>query len=202
VLYEPDETPKYAHFMTSGIASIVSSMTNGASAEVGIWGREGLVESFHLLGQAKIPTRCFIQMDATALRMPFKDLQKEFLEQPDLRSAVLQCVQSQGFILGQLAACNRLHEAEQRLARWLLMVRDRVQSEIYYLTQEFLANMLGARRTTVTAAAGALQRRGLIQYSRGRIHIVDPAGLEKAACECYGTVRNLYRNFYSQAQGS
>lgn len=197
VLYEPDEAPRYAHFVTSGIASIVSAMSTGASAEVGIWGSEGLVESFHLLGKAKIPTRCFIQMEATALRMPFKELQKEFQENDDLRDAVLQCVQSQGFILGQLAACNRLHEAEERLARWLLMVRDRVDSETYFLTQEFLGNMLGARRTTVTAAAGALQRKGLIKYSRGRIHITDSAGLESAACECYKTVRSLYLNFYS-----
>jgi CRP-like cAMP-binding protein len=197
VLYEPDEAPRYAHFVTSGIASIVSAMSTGASAEVGIWGSEGLVESFHLLGKAKIPTRCFIQMEATALRMPFKELQKEFQENDDLRDAVLQCVQSQGFILGQLAACNRLHEAEERLARWLLMVCDRVDSETYFLTQEFLGNMLGARRTTVTAAAGALQRKGLIKYSRGRIHITDSAGLEKAACECYKTVRSLYLNFYS-----
>lgn len=200
VLYEPDETPKYAHFVTSGIASIVSSMSNGATAEVGIWGSEGLVESFHLLGRAKIPTRCFIQMEATALRMPYKDLQKEFQENEVLRQAVLQCVQTQGFILGQLAACNRLHEAEERLARWLLMVRDRVDSDTYFLTQEFLANMLGARRTTVTAAAGTLQRKGLIKYSRGRIRIVDSAGLENEACECYKTVRNLYFNFYSTAQ--
>jgi CRP-like cAMP-binding protein len=199
VLYEPDETPKYAHFMTSGIASIVSTMSDGASAEVGIWAKEGLVESFHLLGNAKIPNRCFIQMEATALRMSFKDLQKEFQESPELHAAVLQCVQSQGFILGQLAACNRLHEAEERLARWLLMVRDRVDSESYFLTQEFLANMLGARRTTVTAAAGELQRNGLIKYSRGRIHIVDPDGLENAACECYKTVRTLHENFYSAA---
>lgn len=199
VLYEPDEVPKHAHFITSGIASIVSSMADGASAEVGIWGSEGLVESFHLLGKARIPTRCFIQMEATALRMPFKDLQKEFLDSPELRVAVLQCVQSQGFILGQLAACNRLHEAEERLARWLLMVRDRVDSESYLLTQEFLANMLGARRTTVTAAAGTLQRKGLIKYSRGRIRIIDAAGLENAACECYKTVRNLYLNFYNAA---
>jgi CRP-like cAMP-binding protein len=199
VLYEPDEIPKYAHFMTSGIASIVSSMSNGSSAEVGVWGSEGLVESFHLLGRARIPTRCFIQMDATALRMPYKELQKEFLENEGLRESVLQCVQSQGFILGQLAACNRLHEAEERLARWLLMVRDRVESDTYFLTQEFLANMLGARRTTVTAAAGALQRKGLIKYSRGRISIVDSAGLEDATCECYKTVRNLYLNFYSEA---
>jgi len=199
VLYEPDETPKYAHFMTSGIASIVSSMANGASAEVGVWGKEGLVESFHLLGKARIPNRCFLQMEGTALRMPFKELQKEFLENIEMRDAVLQCVQSQGFILGQLAACNRLHEAEQRLARWLLMVRDRVESDSYFLTQEFLANMLGARRTTVTAAAGTLQRKGFIQYSRGRIRIVDSPGLEDAACECYRTVRNLYMNFYSAA---
>jgi len=199
VLYEPDETPKYAHFMTSGIASIVSSMANGASAEVGVWGSEGLVESFHLLGRAKIPTRCFIQMDATALRMPYKELQKEFLENEGLRETVLQCVQSQGFILGQLAACNRLHEAEERLARWLLVVRDRVESETFFLTQEFLANMLGARRTTVTAAAGTLQRKGFIKYSRGRIRIIDFAGLEDAACECYKTVRNLYLDFYCPA---
>jgi CRP-like cAMP-binding protein len=158
------------------------------------------VESFHLLGKAKIPTRCFIQMEATALRMPYKELQKDFLEKPELRDAVLQCVQSQGFILGQLAACNRLHEAEERLARWLLMVRDRVDSESYFLTQEFLGNMLGARRTTVTAAAGTLQRKGLIKYSRGRIRIIDAGGLENAACECYKTVRNLHLDFYSEAQ--
>jgi len=200
VVYEPDEIPKYAHFMTSGIASVVSSMSNGASAEVGVWGQEGLAESFHLLGTAKIPTRCFIQMEATALRMPFKELQKEFLENEELRAAVLQCVQSQSFILGQLAACNRLHEAEERLARWLLMVRDRVESENYFLTQEFLANMLGARRTTVTAAAGALQRKGIIKYSRGRIRIIDAPALEKAACECYKTVRALYRDFYGAAE--
>jgi CRP-like cAMP-binding protein len=197
VLYEPDECPKFAHFMTSGIASIVGTMSTGACAEVGIWGKEGLVEGFHLLGSARIPTRCFIQIEGTALRMPFKDLQKEFHENEELRECVLQSVQSQGAILGQLAACNRLHEAEERLARWFLMVRDRMESDAFYLTQEFLAVMLGSRRTTVTAAAGALQRKGLIRYSRGRIHIVDPAGLEKEACECYATVREIYQNFYS-----
>ena len=197
VLYEPDETPKFAHFMTSGIASIVGTMSSGASAEVGIWGKEGLVECFHLLGSARIPTRCFIQIEGSALRMPFKDLQKEFDESDELRECVLQSVQSQGAILSQLAACNRLHEAEERLARWFLMVRDRIENDTFYLTQEFLAVMLGSRRTTVTAAAGALQRQGLIRYSRGRIHIVDPAGLQKEACECYSTVREIYQNFYS-----
>ena len=197
VLYEPDETPKFANFMTSGIASVVSSMSNGASAEVGIWGKEGLVESLHLLGNARIPTRCYIQVAGSALRMPFKDLQKEYLENTELHDCILQGVQSHGFILGQMAACNRLHEAEERLARWLLMVGDRMETNDFYLTQEFLATMLGSRRTTVTAAASTLQRKGLIKYSRGRIHIVDPAGLKEAACECYPTVHELYRNFYS-----
>ena len=196
VLYEPDETPKFAHFLTSGIASLVGTMSSGACAEVGLWGKEGLVECFHLLGSAHIPTRCFMQIGGTALRIPFKELQKEFHENQELHECILQSVQSQGAIIAQLAACNRLHEAEERLARWFLMVRDRIDSDSFYLTQEFLAAMLGSRRTTVTAAAGMLQRKGTIRYSRGRIHIVDPAGLEKEACECYPTVREIHQNFY------
>jgi CRP-like cAMP-binding protein len=198
-MYERDETPKFAHFLTGGIASIVGIMSSGASAEVGIWGREGMVECFHLLGNARIPTRCFMQIEGTALRIPFKDMQREFLECTEMRECVLQGVQSQIAILGQLAACNRLHEAEERLARWFLTVRDRLEADNFYLTQEFLAVMLGSRRTTVTAAAGALQRKGLIRYSRGRIHIVDPVGLESEACECYATVREIYRSFYGVA---
>lgn len=199
ILYEADETPKYAHFLTAGVASIVVSMSNGASTEVGIWGREGLVESFHLLGGARLPFRCIVQMESTALRMPFKELQREFHESHELRECVLQGVQSQSAILGQLAGCNRLHEAEARLARWLLMVRDRTEVDTFLLTQEFLAIMLGSRRTTVTAAAGALQRKGLIRYSRGRIHVCNPESLENVACECYGTVRDLYASFYCGA---
>ena len=199
ILYEAGETPKYAHFLTSGVASIVISMSNGASTEVGLWGREGLVESFHLLGTASIPTRCIVQMESTALRMPFKELQKEFQENQQLRDCVLQGMQSHSAITTQLAACNRLHEAEARLARWLLMVRDRAETDTFCITQEFLAIMLGARRTTVTAAAGALQRRGLIQYTRGRIHISNRHDLANVACECYGTVREMYGSFYCGA---
>lgn len=199
VIYEPGEAPKFAHFLTGGIASIVGTMSSGASAEVGLWGKEGLVECFHLLGNARVPTRCFIQVEGTALRMPFKDLQREFRENEEMRDRVLQAAQGQVAISGQLAACNRLHEAEERLARWFLMVRDRIETDNFYITQEFLAIILGSRRTTVTAAAGALQRKGLIRYSRGRIHLIDPAGLEKEACECYATVREIYRNFYGAA---
>ena len=199
VFYEPDETPKFAHFITSGVASIVVSMSNGASTEVGLWGREGLVESFHLLGNARVPNRCIAQMETTALRIPFHELQKEFHECAEFRDCVLQGVQSQSAILGQLAGCNRLHEAEARLARWLLMVCDRTESDTFYITQEFLAVMLGARRTTVTAAASELQRRGLIHYSRGRIHLSDPQTLQQVACECYPTIKELYGSFYCGA---
>ena len=196
LLYEVDETPKYAHFLTSGLASVVSTMSDGSTAEVGIWGKEGLVESFQLLGNSSTPNRCFIQVAGTALRMPFNELQAEFLENEELRTCILQGVQSHGFILGQLAACNRLHEAEQRLARWLLMVGDRMESPNFFITQEFLATMLGSRRTTVTLAASQLQRKGLIKYSRGRIQILNASGLEKSACECYCIVRDLYWNYY------
>ena len=198
VLYKPGEVPQYAHFMTSGVTSIVTFMADGSGTEVGLIGREGLVEAFHLLGPARIQTTGFVQLAGTALRMPFADLQREFLGSEVVRSLILQAVQAQGLILNQLAACNRLHEVEERLARWLLMVQDRVESEKFFLTQEFLAEMLSARRTTVTLAAGSLQRSGLIEYRRGNIHIVDHEGLEGAACECYPIVRDLVANLYKE----
>ena len=192
-LYRAGEKPKFAHFLTSGLASVVTSMTDGRTSEVGIWGRESLAESMHLLGPAKVPNNCFMQVPGTALRMRFSDLQEDFNSSEPIRNLVLQSIQIQGLTLEQLAACNRLHEAEERLARWLLMVEDRVGESSYSLTQEFLGDMLGARRTTVTLAAGTLQDSGLISYRRGRIRILDREKLEAVACECYQTVRKLWR---------
>jgi CRP-like cAMP-binding protein len=196
-LYKSEETPKFAYFMTSGIASVTADMTDGACAEVGIWGHEGLVGAIHLLGPAKVPHNCFIQVEGTGLRMPYRELQKEYASSEPLKRLILQCVQGEALILGQLAACNRLHESEERLARWLLMVQDRIGGDIIPLTQEFLASMLGARRSTVTLAAGSLQRSGFIEYQRGHIRIVNRQLLEGAACECYRVVAGLYRNLYN-----
>ena len=165
-------------------------MANGAGAEVGLIGREGLVEAINLLGPAASPTTAFIQSAGTALRMPFAELQEQFLTPGPLRQRILECVQGHGFVLSQLAACHGLHEIEERLARWLLMVRDRLDSDRFDLTQEFLAEMLGARRTSVTLAAGTLQRSGLIEYRRGHIHIIDRDGLESAACHTPATEPN------------
>ena len=199
VLYEAEVTPLYAYFLTSGIASVVTAMPDGGTAEVGLIGHEGLVGSFHLLGPAPVTTDCFIQLEATGLRIPLRQLQEAFRSSEEIRDRVLEFVQNQALGLGQLAGCHRLHEAEERLGRWLLMAQDRVQSEDLNFTQEFLAMMLGSRRTTVTAVAGELQRKGLIDYRRGRVRILNRKALEKASCDCYPIIKRLYVDLYKSS---
>jgi CRP-like cAMP-binding protein len=198
-LYEAQKIPRYAYFLTSGIASVVTSMPDGGTAEVGLIGREGIVGSFHLLGPAKVSTECFIQLGATSLRIPFNALAYAFRSNEEIRDRVLECVQEQAVSLSQLAGCNRLHESEERLSRWLLMAQDRTGTESLDFTQEFLGMMLGARRTTVTVIAGVLQRSGLISYSRGKVTILDRQSLEDAACGCYRIMKELYLGLYAQA---
>jgi CRP-like cAMP-binding protein len=197
-LYRPGETPKFAHFMLSGATSIVVFMENGSGVEVGFISNEGLVETLQLLGPSQAPTTGFLQVDGTALRMPFSELRKEFLKSDILRNRILEYSQVQALIANQLTGCNRLHEVEERLARWLLTVADRLGKESFILTQDFLAQMIGTQRTTVTLAAGSLQRSGLIQYRRGDIHIIDREGLQHAACECYPIVRDLVIHLYDR----
>jgi CRP-like cAMP-binding protein len=198
VLYTASRVPVDAYFITSGMASIVGSTSDGETAEVGIVGREGLVGSMHLLGPAVAPTECFIQLSASALKIPFPKLLQLFKSSEQIRERILEFVQEQTLSLSQLATCNRLHDAEERLARWLLMVDDRIQSDQIDLTQEFLAQMLGAQRTTVTMVAGTLQRAGLIEYKRGTLHIINRKELEAAACDCYGVTKKLYSNLYKK----
>jgi len=195
-LYNTEETPVHAYFMTSGMASVVTTMEDGGVAEVGVIGLEGLVGAYHLLGPSKISTDCFIQLEGTALRITMRDLRNAFKTSDDIRDRILEFVQSSSLTISQIAGCNRLHEAEERLARWLLMAQDRTQSHEMYFTQEFLAMMVGARRTTVTLIAGALQRADLIEYSRGRVTILDRERLETAACDCYRISRDLFTNLY------
>jgi CRP-like cAMP-binding protein len=195
-LYEAEQMPRYAYFPTSGIASVVTAMEDGSTTEVGLIGREGVVGAFHLLGPAKVPTSCFIQLEATALRISFPDLVHAFRNHEEIRDRILEFIQEQAVSLSQLAGCNRLHESEERLSRWLLMAQDRTGTEVLDFTQEFLAMMLGARRTTVTVIAGELQRRGLIEYRRGKVTILDRASLEEAACDCYQITKALYAGLY------
>jgi CRP-like cAMP-binding protein len=198
ILYTAGSVPADAYFMTSGVASIVGSTSDGETAEVGIVGREGLVGAMHLLGPAVAPTECFTQLSGSALKMPFPKLLQLFKSSEEVRMRILEFVQEQTLGLSQLATCNRLHNAEERLARWLLMVGDCIQSDTINLTQEFQAQMLGAQRTTVTMVAGTLQRAGLIEYKRGTLHIVNRKKLEAAACDCYGVIKKLYSNLYQK----
>jgi CRP-like cAMP-binding protein len=191
ILVRSGEMPQHAHFMTSGITSVVTYMKDGAAAEVGIIGKEGVVEAMNLLGSARSPTTAFVQVAGSALRIPFAEFQKEAFASGPLLRGILEFVQRHNFALTQLAACNGLHEIVERLARWLLMVQDKVESPKFDLTQEFLATMLGTRRTSVSLAAGSLKQSGLIEYRRGHIRILDREKLQSAACECYPIVRDL-----------
>src|SRR5271170_3191198 len=200
-LYEAEETPKYAYFMTSGLASVVTTMNEGGTAEVGVIGNEGLVGSMHLLGPAPVPTRCFMQLKGSALRIALPELREAFRSSEEIRDRILEFVQEQALSVSQIAGCNRLHGAEERLARWLLMVQDRTESDVMNLTQEFLAEMLGAQRTTVTLVAGILQESGLIEYRRSHVRVVNRENLEHAACDCYQVTKRLYAGLYKRRNG-
>ena len=190
------ETPRYAYFLTSGIASVVVSSEEGGSAETSLIGNEGLTGAFSLLGPTVPPTDCFIQLSGTGYRLSLSTLRKHFQSSEEIRTRILECVQQQAMTTSQLAACNKLHEAEARLARWLLMVQDRTHEPSFQLTQEFLAMMLGTRRTTMALVAGALQRAGFLEYTRGRITIQSREHLEAAACDCYAVTRDLLARLY------
>lgn len=197
VLYEAEQTPRYAFFIVSGLASKMVAMSDGRIAEIGMTASEGVVPCYHLLGGTPTgPARCVVQMQVKAFRISFPELRKEVERSEPLRQLVMKCAQRRNMILSQLTACNRLHNAQQRLARWLLTAHDLTGASSISLNQVLLADILGARRTTVTLAAGALRRRKLISYRRGQIQILDGARLKAAACECYAAVRSLFRNFY------
>lgn len=198
-LYDPNESPKHVHFLDSGLASIVVSMVDGGTVEVATVGREGVPQGMHLLGPTPVPTRCFMQIGGHGLRMNFEAFAAIYAEEEELRRKILGYAQYQSSMGSQIVGCNRLHDVESRLARWLLIVSDRIGGPVLKLTQEFLAQMIGSQRTTVTAVAGALQERGLIRYTRGTVHITDRTGLEKATCECYPVTRNLLESLYKMS---
>ena len=201
-LYEPGDSPEFAHFLTSGIASVVTTMSDGSTSEVGTLGREGVPQALHLLGEAWVPTRCFMQIGGTSLRMEFRVLERLFHSDESLRTIFLAYTQYQSLMLGQVCGCNRLHDATSRLARWLLMIQDRTGNNLLKLTQECLGQMIGSQRTTVSEVAAGLQDRGLLEYARGSIKILDRVGLENASCECYSVTRGLLASVYKLANQS
>lgn len=188
VLNETGQPIKYAYFMNSGLASVLNVMEDGKSVEVGLAGKEGFVGLPLLVGYQSSPSRVIIQIEGSAFRISARALIEVLRKCPTLEKRLQRFGQIMGIQSAQVAACNRLHDVDERLARWLLMSQDRIGSDLVPLTQEFLAHMLGTRRSSVTVAAGTLHKAGLITYTRGHVNIVNRAELIDAACECYGAL--------------
>ncbi len=188
-----DGTAKYAYFMEDGIASVVATVEDGTTVEIGVIGIDGVVGIPILLGAGIAPGRTFIQIEGSGFRIEAQALKDEFERAGELRQYLQKYIQAFIVQTAQTAVCNRLHTIEERLSRWLLTCRDRMESDRLALTHDFLGQMLGAPRTTVTLAAGLLHRAGLIDYKRGVVIIRNRKGLEKTTCECYLTVREEFR---------
>jgi CRP-like cAMP-binding protein len=186
VLYEVGEPLDQIYFIEEGLASVLTTMEDGDSSEVGMVGPEGLIGVSALLGGSVSAQQVVVQLPGAAQRIAAATCKAVFESNPRVRRVLLRFVEDLLNLSAQTAACNRLHSVEQRTARWLLMASDRIASNVLPLTQEFLAAMLGVRRSGVSEAAGELQRSGLIRHQRGEITIIDRAGLQKTACECYG----------------
>jgi len=188
VLFEPGETIDAVHFPLDGVVSLVTPLEDGAIVEVATVGNEGVV-GVPLVAGGSLAVRAISQVPGRALRMEAAG----FLGEMERRGALYQVVQHYTTALfgkiSQAAACNRLHSNEERLSRWLLISHDRVGLDEFAITHEFLGQMLGSRRATVTLSAGILQAAGLIRYQRGHVTIVDRPGLEGVSCECYGVIK-------------
>lgn len=192
VLYEAEQTLKYAYFPLNAIVSLLYVMSNGASTEIAVIGSEGMVGTPIILGSAASTCRAVVQSAGYGYRIKAATLRQLFHASPTLAARLLRYTHALITQITQTAVCNRHCMLEQQLCRWLLLSLDRLETAEVLMTQELIANMLGVRREGVTEAAGRLQREGLIRYSRGHIAILDRDGLERKACECYKVVSREY----------
>jgi CRP-like cAMP-binding protein len=193
VLYEPGRTIRHVYFPLDCLISLLTAVDRRRSLEVGMVGNEGMAGMPFILGVGKSGVRAIVQGGGHALRMSAEDFLEEFNRNPPLQQALYRYTFALMTQISQTAACNRFHEAQARLARWLLMTRDRVGGANFFLTHEFLSHMLGLRREAVTQAASALKRRGVIEYSRGRLQILNEGMLEASSCMCYQAVQAIFR---------
>ncbi|HRF09637.1 MAG TPA: Crp/Fnr family transcriptional regulator [Xanthobacteraceae bacterium] len=197
VLCEQGELIDQVYFPDSGMVSIVVVLSDGEkSVETATVGREGAVGAVAGLGERKSTARAIVQVAGKGQRLPARHLQFAAKQSPVLRDFIVRYQEMLLHQAQQSTACNALHEARPRLCRWLLQTRDRLDSDMVALTQEFLAQMLGVRRTTVTELARGLQSKGLVRYKRGKIEILDRPGLEACACECYDALRHQAEHYF------
>jgi len=202
VLYAADDPITHAWFPLAGVVSLVIALKSGETVEVATVGNEGVAGIPLLLGADRGPLKAVCQVAGQALRMRADNFRRSLDEHPEFAEIVRRYAQRMFDQVAQTTACNHVHGVQQRMCRWLLMTHDRVGADEFHLTQEFLAQMLGVRRPSVTVAAGQLQRAGLIRYRRGRIRISDRAGLEAGACECYDSLRGDLDRLFSARPAS
>lgn len=189
VLYNINAPIEYVYFSNNAIGSLITIMENGEAVEVGTVGNEGMVGLPVFLGADTIPGQAFVQIPGDGVRMRTDVFKREVTSDTVLFNLLQRYTQALFNQISQSAACNRLHSIEERLCRWLLMTHDRVGADQFPLTQEFLGQMLGVRRASVSMAASILQKAGFIRYSRGKLTISDRAGMESSSCECYALVK-------------
>jgi CRP-like cAMP-binding protein len=190
-LHEPTQKIEFVYFLNSGMVSQVVVTKDGRTVEVGVVGREGYVGAGLAVGLTRSSVREVVQIAGDGFRMKGNALERILRSAPQLQSILNRHTGLQGMQVAQTAACNRLHDIEQRLARWLLMTQDRVQSGVLLITHDFIATMMGTDRSTVSLTASVLQKKGIIDYLRGAVQVVNRRKLEKSACECYAVIQQF-----------
>lgn len=188
ILFHAGEHYHYAYFPSNAIVSSVAILENGSTTEIGVIGNEGMIGLPIILNTNYTTSTAVVQVGGDGYRLPAKILQKELNHQGVLKTLLMRYMQARIIQLGQIAACNRYHNLEQRFARWLLTVGDNIQKDEFQLTHEFISQMLGVRRTGVTEVASKFQKADIIYYKRGFIRIISREKLEKCTCECYGLI--------------
>lgn len=200
ILCEPNQRYRYLYFPLSGFISLVTTLSGHKPLEMGLIGNEGMLGVTLALGVTTAPMQAVVQGKGTAWRIDLADLQQFLLSSPQLQHVLQQYLFVQLAQLAQSAACAHFHELSPRLARWLLMSHDRAHSSQFYLTHQFLADMLGVRRSGVTVAAGIMQQQQFISYTRGMISVLDRKALQNLACECYQASIDEYRSVLGEQQ--
>jgi CRP-like cAMP-binding protein len=202
---EPGDEIKNLYFIEEGIGSMTNTFKDGAQVEVGMFGKESVMGASYLMGTRKSLNKIYMQLAGHGFKCSSDVALREFQRGEVFHDLALRYVQAQLMQTAQSAGCNARHDLEQRLSRWLLLCHDRANSDLMPITQEFLADMLGSGRPTVTVTANKLQKQGMIEYRRGNVRIIDRKRLEHTACECYRIVRNhldSYASKWAQAGSS
>jgi CRP-like cAMP-binding protein len=192
IIYEPGETPNEVYFPNNAMVSLVAAMEDGATVEVGLVGAEGVIGLPIVLGGRATVYQAIVQLPGTGTKLDADIFKAEFERGKYLQRLVLLYTQALLTQVSQNAVCNRLHTIDERLGRWLLVVQDSLEADELPLTQEFISQMLGTRRASVTVAAGKLQEQGIISYSRGKITILNRERLREKSCECYNVIRSEF----------